>query len=127
MKLSPNTKFTILLFATLMTAAMYGGCAAKNGVATAVHPNDILVSAQAALDEAKLQYKAGKLPTSSKTLINAAGASYETARTSWQTWRDVSLGVRFGDPEALRVTVQADTLALTQAIAEVVKLTGGKQ
>jgi hypothetical protein len=137
MKLSPNTKFTILLFATLMTAAMYGGCAAKNGAATAVHPNqinafdgqtyDILVSAQAALDEAKLQYKAGKLPTSSKSLINAAGASYETARTSWQTWRDVSLGVRFGDPEALKVTVQADTLALTQAIAEVVKLTGGKQ
>ncbi len=114
-----------------------GGCAAKQGGATTVHPNqinsfdgqtyDILVSAQAALDEAKSQYKAGTLPSSSKSLINAAGASYETARTSWQMWRDVTLGVRFGDPAALKVQVQSDTMQLTQAIAAVVKLTGGKQ
>jgi hypothetical protein len=109
------------------------GC--QKNVVTA-HPNqinsfdgqtyDALVTAQAALDEAKTQFAAGKLPTGSKVVINAGGAAYEAARTSWATWRDISLGVKAGDVNAAQVQLNSDMLAMAQAIAKVVALTGGK-
>lgn len=111
------------------------GCQ-KNVVA---HPNqinsfdgqtyDALISAQAALDEAKTQYSQGKFAAvpNAKLIINSGGAAYETARNAWQTWRDITLGVKSGDANAAQMTLQNDMNALAAAIANVVKLTtGGK-
>jgi hypothetical protein len=74
----------------------------------------------------RLSIAAGKLPTGSKVVINAGGAAYETARTSWATWRDISLGVKAGDANVAQVQLNSDMLAMAHAIAKVVALTGGK-
>lgn len=89
---------------------------------------DTLTTAQATLDEAKSQYAAGKLAAvpNAKQIINAGGASYETARTAWMTWRDTVQGTRSGDPAVLQSTLQADMNSLAAAIAKVVTLIGGK-
>jgi hypothetical protein len=88
---------------------------------------DSLVSAQAALDEAKGQYASGKLPPSSKTVINDAGAAYESARTGWVYWRDVSMGIKSGDVNEAQTKLQDDLAQLAVAIAKVVAVKGGKQ
>jgi hypothetical protein len=115
-----------------MTAAFYGGCA-KN---VTPHPNqlnafdgqvyDRLTEAQAALDEAKAQFAAGKLPPTAKTVINGAGATYEQTRTAWVLWRDVSMGVKQGDQDSLHTQLLADMNQLAQAIINVKALFGGK-
>jgi predicted lipoprotein len=109
------------------------GCQKKVGA----HPNqinsfdgqtyDTLVSAQAALDEAKNQYAQGKLTAvpNAKLIINTAGASYETTRTAWMTWRDITLGVKSGDAAASQTVLETDMAQLAVAVANVVKLTSG--
>jgi hypothetical protein len=120
-----------LTIALLVITAMAVGCA-KN---VTPHPNqinsfdgqtyDALVSAQGALDEAKAQYASGKLPSGAKTVINDAGATYESARTTWATWRDITLGVKVGDADAVHAQLVADMAQLAVAITNVVKLTSG--
>ena len=86
---------------------------------------DTLVSTQAALDEAKVQFRSGALPQNSKQVINDAGAAYEQARTSWQLWRDAVLGVKPGDPEALQAKLQTDLQQMTAAMGSLRQITGG--
>ena len=88
---------------------------------------DSLVSAQAALDEAKGQYASGKLPPSSKAIINDAGAVYESARTGWVYWRDVSMGIKPGDVNEAQAKLQDDLAQLAAAIAKVVAIKGGQR
>lgn len=86
---------------------------------------DTLISAQAALDEAKSQYRNGSLPEDAKQIINGAGAAYEQARTSWQLWRDVILGLKPGDPDGVQSKVEADMQQLATAMASLQRVTGG--
>lgn len=112
----------------LMLLVLSFGCAKK----VTPHPNqinsfdgqayDALTYAQAALDEAKAQYQKGSLPPGSKDIINAAGAAYETARTSWSTWRDIAQGLKAGDATASQAQLQTDIAQMTAAIAKVVQL-----
>ena len=87
---------------------------------------DTLISAQAALDAAKAQYKSGRLPESAKPIINDAGSAYEQARTSWQLWRDITLGLKPGDPETRQAKVRTDMQQLAAAIANLRHATGGQ-
>jgi predicted lipoprotein len=127
-----NRKAVISLVIVLLAVTFTVGC--QKNLVTA-HPNqintfdgqtyDTLVTAQAALDEAKSQFAQGKLPAGSKIVINAGGAAYEAARSSWATWRDISLGVKAGDVNAAQLQLNSDMLAMATAIAKVVALTGG--
>lgn len=87
---------------------------------------DTLISAQAALDEAKSQYRSGTLPQDAKQIINDAGAAYEQARTSWQLWRDVTLGLKPGDPESTQSKLEADMQQLAAAMASLQRIRGGR-
>jgi capsule polysaccharide export protein KpsC/LpsZ len=129
-----NRKSAVLV-ALVISLAMMPGCAHK----ATPHPNqidafdgqtyDTLITAQATLDEAKVQYGQGKFATVStaKTIINDAGAAYDQARATWQLRRDILLGVKQGDATALQLTLQSDMNQLAAAIAKVVALsTGGK-
>lgn len=122
-------------FVVLLLVLSNLGCQ-KNVVA---HPNqinsfdgqtyDALTSAQAALDEAKAQYAQGKFAAvpNAKLIINSAGQAYETSRLAWQTWRDITLGVKPGNPTVAQEQLQMDMNQLAVQIANVVKLTtGGK-
>jgi hypothetical protein len=124
---------TAIALAFVLTIAMVSTIGCQKNVTP--HPNqlsdldgkvyDRLTEAQAALDEAKAQYSQGKLPPTAKDVINAGGAAYETARTSWMTYRDVLSGVKTGSVDAQQQQLNADMLAMAQAIAKVVALTGG--
>jgi hypothetical protein len=94
-----NRRYAVLV-ALVITLAMMPGCAHK----ATPHPNqidafdgatyDTLITAQATLDEAKVQFGQGKfasVPTA-KVIINDAGAAYDQARTAWQLRRDILLG-----------------------------------
>jgi hypothetical protein len=89
---------------------------------------DRLTEAQAALDAAKAQYAAGKLPQTStvKSIINGAGAAYETTRTSWVVYRDILQGTASGDAAAAQLRLQQNMTEMAAAIVKVVQLTGGK-
>jgi hypothetical protein len=87
---------------------------------------DTLISAQAALDEAKSQYRNRTLPQDAKQIINDAGAAYEQARSSWQLWRDVTLGLKPGDPESTQSKVEADMQQLAAAMASLQRIRGGR-
>jgi ABC-type transporter lipoprotein component MlaA len=50
---------------------------------------DLLVVAQSVLDQAKIQFNQGKLPTSAKQIINNAGTSYNLLRDAWLAYRAV--------------------------------------
>ena len=125
-----KARATVLL--TVIAVIFTIGCQKK----VTPHPNqlnafdgqayDSLVSAQAAIDEAKGQYASGKLPPSSKAIINDAGAVYESARTGWLYWRDVSMGIKSGDVNEAQARLQDDLAQLSAAIAKVVAIKGGK-
>ena len=115
----------------LILLSFGAGCAKK----ATPHPNqinsfdgatyDTLITAQATLSEAKAQFAAGKLPAGSKDIINTAGAAYETARTSWVTWRDVYQGLKPGDANAAQAQLASDMTQLAGAIANLTKLIQG--
>jgi uncharacterized MAPEG superfamily protein len=124
---------------TLLVAVLMVAQFATIGCGKSVHPHpnqlntldgqayDRLTEAQAALDEAKAQYAAAKLPQTAmvKAIINDAGAAYETARTSWMVYRDVLQGTTTGDPTAAQAALQQNMTSLAVAIAKVVQLTSG--
>lgn len=135
MKQNRNFNFTLAMLVLLLTASLAGvlaGCA-KNATP---HPNQInafdgqtydrLTEAQAALDEAKVQYQTGKLPATAKTVINDTGAIYEQARTAHNLWRDISLGVKSGDAEATHLLLLSDMNQLAVAIVNLKNIAGGK-
>jgi hypothetical protein len=49
---------------------------------------DTLLSAQAAIDQARLDFKSGRLPAQTKPALEALVSSYNVARASWLTYRD---------------------------------------
>ena len=93
---SPGTKipglkiFTLLLVALLAAAS---ACAARY----TIHPGalnktdsgayDILLVAETAIDQARLDYKSGQLPASAKPAFDALIKSYNIARDSWLAYR----------------------------------------
>lgn len=87
---------------------------------------DTLVSAQGALDEAKVQYRSGKLPPDAKAVINGAGAAYEQARASWQLWRDTVLGLRPGDQQQLEAKLKTELQELSAALSNIRRFTGDR-
>lgn len=122
---------TALAVIAILMTALGTGCP-KN---VTPHPNqlntfdgqayDRLTEAQAALNEAKDQYAAGKLPVTAKTVINDAGAIYNTTSAAWLTYRDTLQGKTAGDPEAAKQALLADLNRLAQAIVNL-KALGGK-
>src|SRR6266566_2794994 len=83
--------FTLLLVALL--AAATSACAARY----TVHPGalnktdsaayDILLVAETAIDQARLDYKSGHLPAGAKPAFDALIKSYNIARDSWLAYR----------------------------------------
>jgi len=75
----------LLLSLLALLLLLSGGCAVK-----APHPNavdkldgatyDVLTVAQSVLDNAKVNFKAGKLPADSKAIINGMGIAYNELR-----------------------------------------------
>lgn len=126
-----KTRLTVIL--TFIAILFTIGCQKK----VTPHPNqlnafdgqayDSLVSAQAALEEAKGQYASGKLPPAAKVIINDAGALYESARTGWLYWRDISMGIKSGDVNEAQARLQDDLAQLSTAIAKVAAIKGAKQ
>jgi hypothetical protein len=128
-----NREVRLTVILTVLAVVFTIGCQKK----VTPHPNqlnafdgqayDSLVSAQAALDEAKGQYASGKLPPASKAVINDAGAAYESARTGWVYWRDVSMGIKSGDVNEAQAKLQDDLAQLSAAIAKIAAMKGAKQ
>lgn len=127
-------KLTALL---LVSVLMIAGC---TKLVHPKHPNQIndldgyaydsLTVAQAALDEAKVQFANGKFDDrkdAAKQIINTGGGSYDVARVSWNTWRDVANGLQAGDVAALETKLRADLSDLGSKIAAVKSLTGGSK
>jgi hypothetical protein len=48
---------------------------------------DVLTVAQSVLDNAKVAFKAGKLPSTSKAVINGMGDAYNLLRDLWLEYR----------------------------------------
>jgi hypothetical protein len=69
----------------------------SSGCAKNIHPGqidaldgktyDVLTVAQSVLDEAKVQYAQGKLPTTAKPIINGMGQAYNELRDLWNQYR----------------------------------------
>ena len=49
---------------------------------------DTLLIAQAAIDQARLDFQSGRLPARAKPALDELASSYNLARTSWLTYRD---------------------------------------
>jgi len=83
-------EFFILMIPLLLLAS---ACAAHY----TVHPGalnqtdsgsyDVLVIAEATIDQARIEYQAKRLPDNSKAALNALVKSYNVARDSWLTYR----------------------------------------
>ena len=88
---------------------------------------DRLTEAQAALTSAKAQVANGNIAGTPevKLAINSCGAVYNTTRASWITWRDIYSGTKPGDEASAKAKLTSDMASLSQAIAQLVKLTGG--
>jgi hypothetical protein len=79
------------LIALALLLLLNSGCA-KN-----IHPNqidsldgktyDTLLVAQSVLDNAKIQFQQGKLPATSKPVINGMGQAYMELRELWLQYR----------------------------------------
>jgi hypothetical protein len=70
---------------------------------------DALLIAETTIDQARLQFQAGKLPTEAKTALDALVLSYNTARTAWLAYRGAL---------AANVSSQADFDQVTNNVAE---------
>ena len=88
----PGMKMLGLLIIALLLISL-AGCATRY----AVHPGalnkgdsaayDALLVAEAMIDQARLDYKAGHLPGPAKEALDALIQSYNVARESWLTYR----------------------------------------
>lgn len=81
---------------------------------------DSLTIYQSVLDEAKVQFLAGKLPQESKPIINKAGETYNLLRDAWLTYR----AVQNPNNQALVIQLTAQMEAL---IADLNKILGKKE
>jgi hypothetical protein len=114
----------------LALALVSSGCHKK-----VAHPNainnfdgsayDALTAAQGALDEAKAQFAAGRLPQSAKPIINSTGESYNAARGAWLSYRDVAMGLKSGDLGELQSDLATALTSLNAAVGQLKAATGG--
>jgi hypothetical protein len=79
---------------------------------------DSLLVAQAALNQAKVDFTAGKIPASAKDEINVAIRVYNVAQASWKAYHS-------GASKDL-VALERDIAALTREVAKVIRLRGDK-
>src|SRR6059036_3595372 len=90
----PGLKTFALLLVALLAAT--SACTARY----TVHPGalnktdsaayDILLVAETAIDQARLDYKSGQLPAGVKPALDALVRSYNLTRDSWLTYRDAN-------------------------------------
>lgn len=126
-------KITLIILLSLLLV----GCGPKQYV---LHPGsvdefgsrtyDVLVSVKASLAQAKIEYRAGTLPSSSKDLLNRIGASYNVTRDAWLAYRDYHFA---GDGteeglEAIRARIRAmlpHLLSLQQELGTLIRIGDG--
>jgi hypothetical protein len=79
----------LLLILPVMTVSACHGYAVHPGSLNQVDSAafDTLLVAEAAIDQARIEYNAGTLPASSKTPLDALVKAYNVARESWLTYR----------------------------------------
>ena len=68
---------------------------------------DVLLVSQGVLDQAKIEYTQGVLPTGAKEVINRAGDAYNVARDTWLEYRAVKQAGAEGD-KLLNVRAKVD-------------------
>ncbi len=120
---------------TILLSLLLVGCAGRQQYV--LHPGavdefgsrtyDVLVSVKASLDQAKIEYRAGTLPSSSKDLLNRIGASYNLTRDAWLAYRDYHFA---GDGteeglEAIRAKIRAllpHLLSLQQELGTLIRI-----
>jgi hypothetical protein len=109
--------------------------------APAIHPNavsqldsttyDALITANAAINQAKADVAAGTLPASATQVVNDTVAAYNTARGAWLTYRHTveSLAPGAAAPAAETAALEAALSSLTTAITNLQNLIkkGGKK
>jgi len=84
---------------------------------------DALLVAQGVLDQAKIEYAQGNLPTASKPIINKAGNAYNLARDLWLGYRAVKqAGGTYDQLENAALKVAAAIGQLNLTITDLQKL-----
>lgn len=121
------------LVSLALTITLLSACAHKPYV---VHPGslnefdsrsaDALAIYQADLTQAKQNITDGIWPSSYGQYVDKAGESYNVARQSFVTWRDVATGVKTGDPAALQAQFAVDLQSLADQISSLFAKAGQK-
>lgn len=122
-----SERYLFLVYAVILFSVLIGTMQISCTKVITIHPGaadafdsqayDRLLEAQAALNAAKAEFEAGRLPPVAKDFINAAGEAYNIARKARAVYHDT---------KGNRNEVEADLVNLTAEIAKVLKL-GGKQ
>lgn len=116
----------------LIIAVLLAGCAAQDykvkypGALDQLDGKayEVLGVAQATLDAAKAEQKAGTLPATAIPVINRAGAAYNVARDAWLIYREQ---VKAGKDSTASAAALTNNLNLVNdAILQVRKAIGGK-
>lgn len=118
--------------AILLTVLLLGGCAARS---YQVHPGavdefdsrtyDAILSFQAGLDQAKVEYAQGNLPLSSRKIINRAGDLYNVLSDShrvYRTWKQTGEkpeGVEVSNLDELAAKIKALIPKIRKLIADI--------
>lgn len=122
----PRLPAITLLLLVLISSGCHKKVAHPNAInSTDAIAYDTLTAAQGALDEAKAQFAAGKLPQSAKQIINTTGDSYNTARGAWLSYRDVAMGLKTGDLGALQSDLTTALAGLNTAVVQLKSVSGG--
>lgn len=121
-----NRILSVVVVAMLLIA---GACANRNYV---VHPGsvdavdsrmyDALLTWNGALSQAKVEFAAGKLPVSSRELINNAGAAYNTMREIRNTYRAAKQAANEKDAAAQVARWDSLKVNLSRMIDEIIRL-----
>jgi len=111
LKIPPFAVLTPLVLAVTACTAHYTvHPGALNKVDSAAY--DTLLSAQAAINQARLEYDAGRLPQSSKEGLDQLVQVFNAARASWLAYRDVAQTNVSPDPYFTELNKNLADLAL---------------
>jgi hypothetical protein len=135
MEMTRKVRVTALRFALGISILAMIGCAAAS-----IHPGavstldsttyDALVTANAAINQAKSDVAAGTLSASGNQIINDTVAAYNVARGAWLAYRHAVEALAPGSaaPAAETAALQSALASLTEAIANLQSLitSGGK-
>ena len=114
-----QTAFSIIVFLLWMATA----CATRGIHPGAINKTDSdlydgFLIAQATLNQAKVDFAAGKIPASAKDEINTAIRAYNVAQETWKAWRSGA--------SKDYAQLEKDISALTREVAKVIRLRGDK-